>query len=103
MPGAFTAGTNHFKNAGPPKDAARAAEYNAGACVGFADEIQKGLDAAVPTDADVAAVADAAVNVVNIPFGTRPFRTHIDPAQDGCVVVNAVSVSFSVGLASAIC
>lgn len=42
-------------------------------------------------DADVAAVADAIVKVVDMPFGKRPFRTHVDPAQDGCEVVNAVA------------
>ena len=26
-----------------------------------------------------------------MPFGKRPFRTHIDPAQDGCEVVNTVA------------
>ena len=91
VPGAFTAGTNHFKNAGSPNDTARAAEYNTGAYLGFAAEIQQGLAAAVPPEADVVAVADAVVTVVNMPFGTRPFRTHIDPAQDGCEVVNTVA------------
>jgi hypothetical protein len=37
----------------------------------------------VPLDADVSSVADAVVNVVDTPFGERPFRVHIDPAQDG--------------------
>jgi len=45
----------------------------------------------VPADADVAAVADAIVKVVDTPFGKRPFRVHIDPTQDGAEVVNAVS------------
>jgi hypothetical protein len=44
----------------------------------------------VPPDADVSAVADAIVKVVNTPFGKRPFRVHIDPTQDGAEVVNAV-------------
>jgi hypothetical protein len=44
----------------------------------------------VPPDADVAAVADAIVKVVDAPFGKRPFRVHIDPTQDGAEVVNAV-------------
>jgi NAD(P)-dependent dehydrogenase (short-subunit alcohol dehydrogenase family) len=91
VPGAFTAGTNHFKNAGSPNDTARAAEYSSGAYLGFAAEIQLGLASTVPPNADVAAVADAVVKVVNMPFGTRPFRTHIDPAQDGCEVVNTVA------------
>jgi hypothetical protein len=24
-------------------------------------------------------------------FGKRPFRTHIDPSQDGCEIVNGVA------------
>jgi NAD(P)-dependent dehydrogenase (short-subunit alcohol dehydrogenase family) len=91
VPGAFTSGTSHFKNAGSPNDKARAAEYDSGPHKGFSDQIQKGLAATVPPDADVAAVADAIVKVVDMPFGKRPFRIHIDPAQDGCEVVNAVA------------
>ena len=91
VPGAFTSGTSHFKNAGSPNDKARAAEYDSGPHKGLSDQIQKGLAATVPPDADVAAVADAIVKVVDMPFGKRPFRIHIDPAQGGCEVVNAVA------------
>ena len=91
VPGAFTSGTNHFKNAGSPNDKARAVEYDSGPHHGFADQVQKGLAATTPPDADVAAVADAIVKVIDMPFGKRPFRTHVDPAQDGCEVVNAVA------------
>jgi NAD(P)-dependent dehydrogenase (short-subunit alcohol dehydrogenase family) len=91
VPGAFTSGTNHFKNAGSPNDKPRAVEYDSGPHHGFADLIQKGLAATTPPDADVAAVADAIVKVIDMPFGKRPFRTHVDPAQDGCEVVNAVA------------
>ena len=45
----------------------------------------------VPPDADVAAVGDAIARIVDMPFGKRPFRVHIDPTQDGAEVVNAVS------------
>ena len=90
--GAFRATwPQHFKNAGSPKDTARVAEYNTGAYAGFAADIQKGLAGTVPPDANVGAVADAVVKVVDMPFGTRPFRMHVDPAQDGCEVVNAVA------------
>jgi hypothetical protein len=37
------------------------------------------------------AVADAIVKVVDMPFGKRPFRVHIDPAQDGSEIVNTVA------------
>lgn len=91
VPGAFTSGTNHFRNAGSPNDKARAAEYDSGPHRGFADQIQKGLSATTPSDADVAAVADAIAKVIATPFGKRPFRTHVDPARDGCEVVNVVA------------
>jgi NAD(P)-dependent dehydrogenase (short-subunit alcohol dehydrogenase family) len=90
VPGAFTGGTNHFAHAGSPADKARAAEYEAGPYKGFADQVLKGFAAIVPPDADVSAVAEAIVKVVDTPFGKRPFRTHIDPTQDGAEVVNAV-------------
>jgi hypothetical protein len=31
------------------------------------------------------------VKVVDMPFGKRPFRLHIDPAQDGAEIVNGVA------------
>ena len=74
VPGAFTGGTNHFARAGSPADKARAAEYDAGPYAGFADQVLKGF-----------------VQVVDTPFGKRPFRVDVDPTQDGAEVVNAVS------------
>jgi NAD(P)-dependent dehydrogenase (short-subunit alcohol dehydrogenase family) len=91
VPGAFTGGTNHFAHAGSPADKARVAEYQAGPYAGFADQVLKGFASIVPADADVSAVADAIVKVVDAPFGKRPFRVHIDPTQDGAEVVNMVS------------
>jgi NAD(P)-dependent dehydrogenase (short-subunit alcohol dehydrogenase family) len=91
VPGAFTGGTNHFAHAGSPADKARVAEYEAGPYAGFADQVLKGFASIVPTDADVSAVGDAIVKVVDTPFGKRPFRVHIDPTQDGAEVVNMVS------------
>lgn len=41
--------------------------------------------------ADVTEVAHAIVRVVDAPKGTRPFRVHVDPADDGAAVVNAVA------------
>ena len=86
VPGAFTKGTNHFAHAGHPADEARLAEYEAGPYTGFGDQVQKAFGEIVPDDADVGEVADAIVDVVAAPFGTRPFRVHIDPAQDGADV-----------------
>ena len=86
VPGAFTSGTNHFARSGRPADAGRAAEYEAGPYSGFGEQIQQAFAAIVPPDADAGAVAEAIVNVVDTPFGKRPFRVHIDPTQDGADV-----------------
>lgn len=90
VPGAFTGGTNHFAHSGRPADTARAAEYDAGPYKNFAEEVMKGFASIVPADADVAAVGEAVVKIVDAPFGTRPFREHVDPTQDGAEVVNMV-------------
>jgi NAD(P)-dependent dehydrogenase (short-subunit alcohol dehydrogenase family) len=90
VPGAFTGGTNHFAHSGSPADSARVAEYEAGPYAGFGEQIMKAFSAIVPPEADAASVADAIVNVVDLPFGQRPFRVHIDPTQDGAEVAFAV-------------
>lgn len=86
VPGAFTKGTNHFAHSGKPADEARVAEYETGPYAGFSAEVQTAFAEIVPEDADVGAVADAIVDVVDAPFGKRPFRVHIDPTQDGADV-----------------
>jgi NAD(P)-dependent dehydrogenase (short-subunit alcohol dehydrogenase family) len=91
VPGAFTKGTNHFAHSGSPADATRVAEYDNGPYAGISDQALKGLAALEPADADAASVAVAIVDVVGRPFGTRPFRTHIDPSQDGAEIVNGVA------------
>jgi NAD(P)-dependent dehydrogenase (short-subunit alcohol dehydrogenase family) len=91
VPGAFTRGTNHFAHAGKPSDAQRAAEYETGPYAGIAERALKGLASLEPADADPSAVAGEIVRVVNMPFGKRPFRVHVDPSQDGAEVVNAVA------------
>src|SRR5882762_8447669 len=68
VPGAFTKRTNHFAHSGRPADEARLAEYEAGPYKGFGEEVQKAFVAIVPDDADVAGVADAIVDIVNMPF-----------------------------------
>ena len=90
VPGAYTRGTNHFANSGRPADTARVAEYEAGPYAGFAEQIQSALGRIVPQDADPHAVADAIVDIVDKPFGERPFRVHIDPSDDGAAVAFGV-------------
>ncbi len=91
VPGAFTKGTNHFVHSGSPADQARAAEYNEGPYAGVPDQALKGLAALEPADADVGEVANAIVEIVDMPSGTRPFCRHIDPSQDGAEIVNAMA------------
>src|ERR1700730_17739038 len=90
VPGSFTTGTNHFAHSGHPADEQVVAEYEA-AYPNLMDEVSQRLAEEAPADADVADVAPAIVDVVDMPHGTRPFRVHIDPADDGAAVVNAVA------------
>jgi NAD(P)-dependent dehydrogenase (short-subunit alcohol dehydrogenase family) len=83
VPGAFTKGTNHFAHAGSPADKAVQAAYDAGPYAGVADTALKGLAALEPEDADAGAVAVAIADIVNAPFGKRPYRVYVDPSQDG--------------------
>jgi len=91
VPGAFTKGTNHFAHATAAADKERAAEYQAGPTADLPEVALKGLAALEPADADATAVAAAIVEVVDAPFGKRPFRVHIDPSQDGAEIVNGVA------------
>lgn len=86
VPGAFTQGTNHFAHSGRPADQARLAEYEAGPYAGFGEQVQKAFGEIVPDDADPAPVAEMIADVVDMPFGERPFRIHYDPTQDGADV-----------------
>ena len=86
VPGAFTKGTNHFAHSGRPADEARLADYEAGPYAGFGEQVQKAFAEIVPDDADVQGVADGIVDIVGMPFGTRPFRFHYDPTEDGANV-----------------
>ncbi|WP_186172256.1 SDR family oxidoreductase [Burkholderia gladioli] len=90
VPGAFTAGTNHFAHSGVPADKAVEAEYEAGPYASYGEKIQQAFAAIVPADADAGLVARAMAEVVDLPFGKRPFRVHIDPSEDGANVGFAV-------------
>jgi NAD(P)-dependent dehydrogenase (short-subunit alcohol dehydrogenase family) len=91
VPGAYTSGTNHFAHAGAPSDKTVLAAYESGPNARLAAEIMEGFAKTAVPDADVAEVAEAIVKVVGRPFGKRPFRIHIDPANDGAQVVNGVA------------
>ncbi len=89
VPGSFPGGTNHFAHAGGPADEPVAGEYDE-LYSGLMDEVGARLAALAPADADPQVVAGAIVDVVGARPGHRPFRVHIDPADDGAEVVNAV-------------
>jgi NAD(P)-dependent dehydrogenase (short-subunit alcohol dehydrogenase family) len=91
VPGAFTRGTNHFAHSGRPDDAAVTAEYENGPYKGVPEAMQRGLASLEPADADADAVGRAIADVVAMPFGKRPFRTTIDPSDDGAGIVNGVA------------
>lgn len=89
VPGSFTTGTNHFTNAGGPEGAAVAEAYES-RYAGLLDQVGARLAELSPADADPTEVARQIAAVVDLPKGRRPFRVHIDPADDGAEVVNAV-------------
>ncbi|CAA0090306.1 Uncharacterised protein [Starkeya nomas] len=91
VPGAFTSGTNHFAHSGRPADSERARAYENGPYKGLPEQMQVALGKLEPADADPLAVSRAIADVVALPFGKRPFRTVVDPADDGAGVVSAVA------------
>jgi NAD(P)-dependent dehydrogenase (short-subunit alcohol dehydrogenase family) len=89
VPGSFTVGTNHFAHAGHAADERIAEEYET-RYAGLMDQVATKLEELAPADQDPYEVARAIVRVVDTPKGRRPFRVHIDPADDGAEVVYAV-------------
>ncbi|TDU84498.1 NADP-dependent 3-hydroxy acid dehydrogenase YdfG [Kribbella voronezhensis] len=87
VPGSFTTGTNHFAHAGHPADADIAAAYDS-RYAGLMDQVAQRLAALAPSTADPTEVARQIARVVDLPKGSRPFRVHIDPADDGSERVN---------------
>ena len=59
---------------------ARLKEYESGPTASLAREIMKGFELTAAPD-DVLDGAKAIVKIVDMRFGTRPFRVRIDPAQ----------------------
>ena len=90
VPGSFTSGTNHFASAGRPADEERAAEYD-DLYGGMLESAAQRLAEQAPEDASVAQVSDEIARIVALPQGTRPFRSHVDPANDGSEEVSAVA------------
>ncbi len=89
VPGSFTVGTRHFANAGHAEDAEVAEAYEA-EYAGLMDQVAGKLAELAPADQDPEDVSRAVAALVAMDKGTRPFRVHVDPADDGAEVVNAV-------------
>lgn len=90
VPGSFTRGTNHFAHAGRPADAAVEAAYET-RYAGLMDQVATKLAALSPADADASLVSDEIAKIVALPEGQRPYRVHIDPANDGSEEVSNVA------------
>jgi NAD(P)-dependent dehydrogenase (short-subunit alcohol dehydrogenase family) len=90
VPGSFTSGTNHFATGGHPADQEIVKAYDE-RYAGMMDQVSQRLAALAPAYANVSMVADAVVEVVDTPHGSRPFRVHVDPANDGAEEVSVVA------------
>ncbi|MEV6507321.1 SDR family oxidoreductase [Streptomyces sp. NPDC051642] len=90
VPGAFTSGTNHFAHSGHPADSAVAAEYET-RYTGLMSQVAERLAALEPEGADASLVSDEIARIVALPSGQRPYRVHIDPADDGSEAVSVVA------------
>jgi len=82
VPGSFTTGTNHFANAGTPADGEVARAYEQ-EYAGLVEGVGAKLAELSPPGADPSEVARRVRAVVGLPKGSRPFRVHVDPADDG--------------------
>lgn len=89
VPGSFTTGTQHFANAGSAEDQTVADAYET-EYAGLMDQVSQRLADLAPADQDPAEVARAIVRIVATEKGARPFRVHIDPADDGAEEVFTV-------------
>ncbi|MFI6463305.1 SDR family oxidoreductase [Streptomyces sp. NPDC050538] len=90
VPGSFTSGTNHFAHSGHPADGAVEAEYET-RYTGLMSQVAEKLAALEPEGADASLVSDEIARIVALPSGQRPYRVHIDPAEDGSEVVSVVA------------
>lgn len=87
VPGSFTTGTNHFAHASHPADADVEAAYET-RYADLMDQVAEKLAALAPEGADASLVSDEIARIVALPVGQRPYRVHIDPADDGSEAVS---------------
>lgn len=91
QPGAYTTGTNHFKNAVSPIDTEVVSQYDR--LDGLAGELAERLDRTNLPDRrhDVEEVAEAVRDIVAMTPGTRPRRVDIDPQGRNVGRINDVT------------
>ncbi|SFT58677.1 NADP-dependent 3-hydroxy acid dehydrogenase YdfG [Kosakonia arachidis] len=91
VPGAFTSGTEHFAHSNAPEYFAIEQQYGdlPDRISGLADQLSA-IDAANGGALDVSAVGQAAVDVLAIPRGQRPFRVVIDGQRKGTDAIDAI-------------
>ncbi|MDO8212079.1 SDR family oxidoreductase [Conexibacter sp. CPCC 206217] len=90
VPGSFTSGTNHFAHSGHPADTAVEAEYET-KYAGLMTQVAEKLAALAPEGATASLVSDEIARIVALPAGQRPYRVHVDPADDGSEEVSDVA------------
>jgi NAD(P)-dependent dehydrogenase (short-subunit alcohol dehydrogenase family) len=90
VPGSFTSGTNHFAHSGHPADSTVEADYET-KYAGLMEQVSQKLAALAPEGADASLVSDEIARIVALPEGERPYRVHIDPANDGSEEVSNVA------------
>ncbi|KAF5025368.1 hypothetical protein F66182_2533 [Fusarium sp. NRRL 66182] len=94
VPGVFPRGTNAFHSLALPEDKDLEAEYFEGPYKGYGQRLMKAFAEVFPQDADASDVAKLMARVVEMPQGTRPFRIHHDPLEDGSEIVSAMTDRF---------
>lgn len=95
VPGAFTAGTEHFSHSNPPAEPAVAAQYgDIAAVVADLPERLAAIDIARQGHgADVDSVGDAVVDTLALPRGSRPRRVVVDAQQKGVEEIVALAAA----------
>jgi NAD(P)-dependent dehydrogenase (short-subunit alcohol dehydrogenase family) len=88
IPGALLASADDLAHPESPKDSLRLKEYMSGPTAGLAKQVMKGVGWSAAVDAGASQIAEAIVTVVDMPFGSRPFRVHVDPTGNRTEIVN---------------
>lgn len=96
MPGIFMEGTEHFPNAEFPADTAIQESY----LPVYGDALERNEEATrgmIPPGVipDVQAVANEITRIVNLPHGTRPYRSSVDFTDFGDQPVNEIAERMS--------